>query len=374
MPKVRDLLYFDFEKASSIWSQLQWGRPEKISVTSEESADRQVGAGLGIPKVAEANLQVGEGEKRTILETRILHHDLLNRIEAFLSSDGLVVNLNDVLDVSVASPEDIRAAIGHIPYVVAQGWSVIEDYKRILHIAERFDDIAAFIGRSATENIRKNPEVQEIESAIEERKKAVKAIKDRNRKAVERDKLQALERELNQMLESQITKIDDWVLDGIKDWINTFLPSRINFRVYPFLNCPSFQILCNLKRDSFVDQDLEHLLYGYGTRPNIPLSIFGLITSIPNKDGELFDPMSEFVEGDDDMSKEMSFEQAIRGMFGALDGLEDFAKYSRYPNITVHPIAVFRSFSPASEDATQPHMQVDSAVPEGEGGAVEQEI
>jgi hypothetical protein len=76
IPIIRDLLYFDFEKASSIWSQLQWGQLEKISITSEESLETQIGGGLGIPKVAEANLQIGEGEKKTIIETRILHHDL----------------------------------------------------------------------------------------------------------------------------------------------------------------------------------------------------------------------------------------------------------------------------------------------------------
>jgi len=45
------------------------------------------------------------------------------------------------------------------------------------------------------------------------------------------------------------------------------------------------------------------------------------------------------------MTKEMIFEKAFRGMFGGMDGLENFVKYSRYPNITVHPIAVFRPFN-----------------------------
>lgn len=42
IPPLRDILYFDFEKASSIWSQLQWGKLEEFSVTTEESTDQRL--------------------------------------------------------------------------------------------------------------------------------------------------------------------------------------------------------------------------------------------------------------------------------------------------------------------------------------------
>jgi hypothetical protein len=351
IPQVRDILYFDFEKASSIWSQLQWGQLEKISVTSEESTDHKLGAGLGIPNLADVKLNVGEGEKRTILETRILHHDLLNRIESLLSSAGLVTNINQALTSSESSIENIHGAIGETPYIIATGSSVIEDYQRIFSISEKFNDLAKFIGRSAMEGVKSNPEYLEIEKTINELKEASKSIADRNKKAQAKAQIHTLENNIEKMLQSQVSSVDQWILDGVKLWITTFMPTRINFRVYPFPSCPSFQVLCNLKRDSFVDQDLEHLLYGYGTRPNIPLAIFGLITSIPPKSGEIFDPLIEF-EDNADMSKEMIFEKAFRGMFGAMDGLENFVKYSRYPNITVHPIAVFRPFNIKSEQET----------------------
>lgn len=359
-PKIRDLLYFDFEKASSIWSQLQWGQLERISVTAEESSETQIGGGLGIPKVAEANLHIGEGEKRTIIETRILHHDLLNRIENYLSSSGLIINLNDsFIDEEIASPEIIRSAIGNKPFIIAQGWSVIEDYQRILSISDRFNDLAEFIGRSAIENIKDSPEYLELSNNLENLNNQINTIKDRNKKAFEKNKIKNLEEELEKMLESQVNKVDEWVLEGIKNWITTFLPSRINFRVYPFENFPSFQILCNLKRDSFVDQDLEHLLYGYGNHPNIQLSIFGLITSIPPKGHEIFDPLSEF-NNLEELTKEMSFEKAFRTMFDAMEGLEEFSKYSRYPNITVHPIAVFRELYKSNNDGN-----IDASISNG---------
>jgi hypothetical protein len=107
-----------------------------------------------------------------------------------------------------------------------------------------------------------------------------------------------------------------------------------------FPECTSFQVLCNLKRECFIDSDLEHLLYGYGNRPNVKLAVFGLITSIPAIGGSTFDPLREFSERTN-LSPEEAFEHAFRAVFGAMDGLEAFVRYSRYPNITVHPLAVW---------------------------------
>lgn len=348
LPRLRDILYFDFEKASSIWSQLQWGRSKEISVTTEANTEQQIEAGAGIPKIIEAKFNVGEGEKRTTLETRILHHDLLSRIENMLSSASLVININEVLPPEEASAEIIRNAIGGAPYVVASGWSFIEDHQRILSISEKFNDLTKFISRSALEGVKKSPEYLELADQIEELKNIAKSNTDRNKKSQELAKIKGLEKNLESLLTPAVTGVDQWILDGIKLWITTFVPTRINFRVYPFPKCPSFQIICNLKRDSFVDQDLEHLLYGYTAHPNIPLAIFGLITSIPPESGEAFDPLSEFSE-ESKLTNEMSFEKAYRGMFGAMDGLENFFRYSRYPNITVHPIAVFRPFTNITE-------------------------
>ena len=79
--------------------------------------------------------------------------------------------------------------------------------------------------------------------------------------------------------------------------------------------------------------------------PHLPVAIgvMGLITSIPPKDASKFDPLAEF--GDEsELTDKTGFEKGVRAMFGSLDELEEFVRYTRYPNITVHPIAVFRHF------------------------------
>jgi hypothetical protein len=71
--------------------------------------------------------------------------------------------------------------------------------------------------------------------------------------------------------------------------------------------------------------------------------VLGLITSLPPKDDDDFDPMREF-EVDTDLADRVAFERGLRALFSGMDGLESFVRFSRYPNIILHPIAVYRDF------------------------------
>lgn len=334
---IRDLLYFDFDKAASIWSQFEGGLRERVSITEEEVTERSREGTIGAPGILGAQFSGMDAEKKSILESKVLHHDLLNLLEEKLSKIELVVNLSEKIDVLETSAESIRLTLQNKPYVIAEGWAVIEDYNRISNISERFNDILEFITKGRLTSIETLPEYAKLHQSIEEER-------DRNKKRKLQSELDKVIKQLKMEIQSEISPIDDWLIDGIKHWIDTFMPNRINLRIYPAGNCPSFQIISNLKRECFVDQDLEHLLYGYGYRPNIKLSVFGLITSLPSSDGSLFDPMKEF-EDESILNDETKWEKAFRGVFGGFDGIENFARYSRYPNITVHPIAVFREFN-----------------------------
>lgn len=340
--QIRDILYFDFEKASSIWSQFQWGQIKEFSVDSEDTSTNNAGLEIGIPNLVKAKLNLQEGEKRRILETRILHHDLLNRIISLLTTSDLIINLNDSISSVESSPEKIREVIQNHPYIIAEGWSVFEDYQKILLISEKFNELAKFIGMCAIENYKKGSDYLIIKDQLIEAKTSLKKLKDPKEIAKQKSIINELENSINKNLDNN-KGVEEWILNGIRLLIKTYMPTRINFRVYPFTECPTFQILCNLKRESFVDQDFDHLLYGYGNQPNIPLTIFGLITSIPEKNGIVFDPMSEF-KNCENVTGEANIEEAFRNLFIAINSLENFTRYSRYPNITIHPIAVFRSF------------------------------
>lgn len=337
---LRDLLYFDFDKAASLWSQLAEGLREKVSLTAETQGDKKGSFTLGFPKVVEASIGGTTAEKRSALESKTLHHDLLNLLESGLTQLGLVTDLNQSLSTAEASAEAIRSTLGVKPYVIAHGRSVIEDCKRINTITSQLLPIVEFISTCAAQA---KPEIQQLLAERENRRHAIGESNDKHKK-------QRLEHEANLLTEKIQTAIrqihptpEKWLLDGIRLFIETFMPNRINFRIYPFDNCPSFQLLCNLKSGCFVDQDLEHLLYGYGNRPTVPLAVFGLITSIPPSERDPFDPLKEF-EDESKVDDTVVFEKRFRAIFGAMDGIENLLRYSRYPNISVHPIAVFRQF------------------------------
>lgn len=339
---LRDLLYLDFDKAASIWSQFEEGLLESFSVTEDTGKDRAAGTKIGFPGIAEANLGVDYIQKRSTLQSKTLHHDVLTRVEKRLEESGLVTDLS-LVPPDESSAETIRAALDDRPYVRAEGWSVIEDYRRILAISSRFNEIVKYVAKSGEVAIKESPEYQEFQRLISEAKEEANRTSDRNVKSTKRANIKAFEEKVTELAKPQVTTIEQWIIDMMKVWIDTFMPTRINFRIFPFPKCPSFQLLCNLKRECFIDSDLEHLLYGYGNRPNVKLAVFGLITSIPAIGGPSFDPLSEFNERTD-LSEQETWERAFRGVFGGMEGLEAFARYSRYPNITIHPLAVYRSF------------------------------
>ena len=342
--RLRDLLYLDFAKTASIWSQFEGGLLERVSVSEDTGKDRTAGTKFGIPSLAEAQLSVDYLQKRSTLQSKTLHHEVLNLVESRLAKAGLVADLSELVPMNESSPEAVRAALINRPYLRAEGWSVVEDYQRIESICAKVNEIVEFVARAGQDTLRKSPQYQQLQDAIRARRDAVKQISDRNQRAIQQTELRSLEQKLDELTRPQLQTVEQWLIDGIRLWIKTFMPTRINFRIFPFSECPSFQILCNLKRECFVDSDLEHLLYGYGNRPNVPLAVFGLVTSMPSKDLSSFDPMQEFKDDSTASRPEMEVEKAFRNMFDGMEGIESFIRYSRYPNVTVHPIAVYRSF------------------------------
>jgi hypothetical protein len=345
---LRDLLYFDLDKAASLWSQLAGGLREKVALTTEAQGDKKGSLSVGVPKLLEATIGGSRTSKESILESKTLHHDLLNLLEEELTQLNLVTDLNGSLSSMESSPDAIRAAIGTRPYVIAQGASAIEDCQRIYTITNSFNPIVQFIAICAAQS---QPELQQMLKDREDKRRIFESESDKHKKQRLGHELNRMAEKINSYVTSVFKPVDQWLLDGIRLFVDTYMRGRINFRVFPFEACPSFFLLCNLKRDCFVDQDLEHLLFGYTTRPTVPLAVFGLITSIPAKDGVQFDPIKEF-EQETLTVDTVVFEKAFRGIFSAIEGIEVFVRYSRYPNISVHPIAVFRQFElPSSEQA-----------------------
>ncbi len=108
---LRDLLYLDFDKAASIWSQFEEGLPERLSVTEDTGTARAAGTKFAYLGLAGANLRADYLDKRLTLQSKTLHHDVLNRVERRLTEVGLVTDLADAVSSDESSPEKIRNAI-----------------------------------------------------------------------------------------------------------------------------------------------------------------------------------------------------------------------------------------------------------------------
>jgi hypothetical protein len=89
---LRDLLYLDWEKAASIFSQLQGGLLKETQESAEKARERRAGLGLSIGPLRP---EVGgsAADRASVVETRVMHHDLLRmerpkRREPLRSSAG----------------------------------------------------------------------------------------------------------------------------------------------------------------------------------------------------------------------------------------------------------------------------------------------
>lgn len=344
---MRDLIYLDVSKAASLLSQVEGGLLQEIRDSDESSLDNKAGLQANF-QILKADLGGSDAERTSRVETRILHHSLLTRLEEALFAEGLAVNLNHEVGESMVDVASIRSAAESAPYLLAEGWAVIEDYERLKRRMEHFNSLMDFLARCGRSEVEKSEVFQLTRQQITEQKRVVETIRDRRQRQQQLEPLKAIEAELEKLLDqasAEFSRLDEWLIDGIKMWIDSFNPGQLHLRIYPFENTPSFQILANLKRDCFVDPDIEHLLFSYGTRPNVKLSIFGLISSAPPKGGHNFDPMSEFSLQEHDISgnEHIQFELGFRQAFAGLQGLEAFGRFDRYPNVTVLPLAVFRS-------------------------------
>jgi hypothetical protein len=344
---LRDLLYLDWEKAASIFSQLQGGLLRETQESAERARERRAGLGLSLGPLR-PEIGGSAAERASVVETRVLHHDLLLAIEDALFTGGAAVDL-----ASYGSAEEARAAAESSAYIRAEGWVAIEDNSRVDHFAGNFLDLIAIIRRSLMMGLEESPELQDLRARLEEQREAANTG-TKGQKSAARRRGAELEAELDavlaQLVEGEMPAPSAQTIDDIRKWIGVFSAERIIARFYPFEEEPGHHIVAPLKRDSFVDTDLGNLLVAYGARPTVKLTVFGLVTSVPAASGPPFDPMSEYPDSDDDDRREeesdeeraAGFERVFRGIFGAMDGMEQFARPTRYPRITIFPIAIYR--------------------------------
>lgn len=349
--RLRDILYFDLEKAASLVSQVEGGLAKTRTESEEATSDVRNIRKYDLMKVFNSEFGGIETAKRTSLETKVLHHDLLMRLEDSLFAMNFAADVNEI--GSRETLEETHQYVTNAPYLRGRGWCAIEDFDRIYEITKHFNHLIEFVRRSGAES-------QAGKNIVKEKVKLLDLLGKSNTK--EFKDAQAQLREIDRVVKKELdySKLPEELFQGIRLWIDTLARHRLNLRIVPFEQHPELQLIANLKRECFVDDDIEHILFGYGTQPNIQLSVFGLVTSVPDKDEDSAfniyandsQPISERdpAEGEEtDRERVATVERAFRALFPAIRGMEKFTSFHHYPRIVVHPIAVYRDLVVRSE-------------------------
>lgn len=334
---VRDLIYLDFGKVASLASQLDKGLLKEIH--DSQSGTNEIEGGINIQV---ANVRRGRSDSTSQLVIRSIHHDLLTRVEERLVVEGLAVDLNACFDNQSANIAEIHRILKAKPYVRVEGTSRFHDYQRMKDYMSGFNKIFEFMEESAKDTVRK-----QLEMAIDLEYAKLDQISDRNQKKKGERELERrtknLAKEIDKLVADQVSeKFPEWQVEGIKDIIDLLMPMRNNLLIRPFDDLADFIVMSNLKRDFLVDTDLDHVLFAYGSQPQVPLTVFGLVTSIANNE-DVVEWTSEGASHRNSAGEVQKFEQAFHSVFDATSQIEKFGLFAYYPRVTVYPLAVYYS-------------------------------
>jgi len=340
MPSIKDLIYFDYDKAKSLNSQLNGGVISELTRAIEEEGGVNSEIGFDI-KVLKGHIGGNNKDKSIRTEKIELYHELLNEIEKTLFEKEILTDLNKKFEKDGTTFNNFLDEIPNFTYIKSTGWSSFEDFERFKRIMNNFNEIQRLIFASAVEN---NPEIIKQKEQINDLRKEIRKSK-KNNKTSELKKLNAIEKNFDKSLEESVGAnfMDEIFLDRLETFLNTFSPNRLNFRLAPFDLFNDFQILANLKSEYLVNGDFENVIYTYGSRPNIKLSVFGIITSCPQKDDQRVDLNDEYLSyTDDELKDEEVFVKAFRKVFSSFEAFEKFFFVPTYPKIAISPIAIYR--------------------------------
>ena len=337
MKSIKDLIYFDYDKAKSINSQLSGGLISQLTRAIEEEGGLRSEFGFDI-KLFKGKIGGSDKEKSIKTEHIELYHELLNEVEQKLTDKKVLKDLNNSLKNDGKTFNDFLDNLPNHTYIKATGWSSFEDFERFKRIMSNFNEIQRLIFASVLES---NPEIIQQKKEINDLKKDLKKSKNRQDLA----KLKAIEKKFDQTIEEQsnATLLDEMFVERVKTFLDTFTPNRLNFRLAPFDLFPDFQILANLKSEYLVNGDFENVIFTYGSRPNIKLTVFGVITSCPGKEDQRIDLNDEFLGYDEDeLTEEVAYDKIFRDVFSSFETFEKFFFVPSHPKIAISPIGIYR--------------------------------
>ena len=337
---IRDLIYFDFDKAASIVSQIDGGLIQEYH--DESGTSRDIGGELDV-KLAKLGGTATDTTGKLVVKSA--HHDLLVRVEEALFDKAVALDLSRELADTSLCVDELHSRISDSPYIRAEGFCWFNDYERIKRFINGVVDLSDFQTGIALQGVDRADEFFALQSEINGQLSALASNTDQNKKRSIKTKLAKLKAKKKSLEnEYSLKRIDaglpSWMVQGLEDLMDLFMPRRNAFILQPDEELDDFKVIANLKKECIVDSDWEHVIFAYGSEPNVRLTIFGLVTSIPQptlKNVNPFenDPASQSA---DDITK---LARVFTDAFASIAPFEQIGQITHYPSVTVYPIAVY---------------------------------
>ena len=194
---IRDLIYLDFDKLASIASQLEGGLLQEIQSTIAKQRELEGGIDVKL-----ANLGGAASQSQSRLETRVLHHDILKRVEETLVERGAATDLTMSVNGTEVTAELVRSKLSDASYLLAEGWVQLQDYQRINKFADDINPLFDYFAEIQREAIKQTEIYKEVAREIEDEKHELSQIRDKNQKALLRMQIEDKEHQIDQFIES----------------------------------------------------------------------------------------------------------------------------------------------------------------------------
>ncbi len=314
---IRDYLYIDLPKLISLHGQISGTAGGSIA-TAAVSADDFAKA----------------------------HPSHLLELETALATQGYLLDLAQGSGSRSLRAPNLRNALANTLCVKVTGRAVIEDYQRIRRSMDALPDGVAFVNKSVQAIVRGTDDFRQLEMTIAAEAEQLKEDTDRTSRAASQGRLLQMRSDLDEAINAATTVsgVEQWALDGLKTWIDSYLPGIINLRVYPSSEFPDEQVIGNLKRECFQEQNLASLQFAHGASPSLPITLVGIVTSVPTEDADTFNPLAEFDR--ETLSNLQTLEKSNREVLKSVEALENLTRTCNFPRVMVQPLMVYRSVAP----------------------------
>ena len=301
---------------------------------------------VDLPKLMSLQSQISDGAVGAVGELAKGNPSGLLALEAALAAQGYLLDLTHTAAHHSLRDSNLRNTLATALCVKLTGRAVIEDYPRLRKWLDALPDAVAFVNKSVQASTRNTDDFRQTELTIAAEAEQLKEDSDRDSRAASQSRIAQMKADLDEAISAATTAtgVEQWVLDGLKAWIDTQLSGIVNLRVYPSTDFPDEQVFGNLKRECFLEQNLESLHFALGAHPTSTVTLIGMVTSVPTEQADLFNPLAEFDK--ETLANRQTFEKGSREVFKSIDALEKLTRACHFPRVMVQPLLVYRSFAP----------------------------